>query len=74
VAAGEQKLSVIGLLPLFDRPRIDSREFVEEIKSLGVSVKMVTGDNVLIAKEVAKEVGIGETVCKMSESKGREGR
>jgi len=72
VAAGEQKLSVIGLLPLFDRPRIDSREFVEEIKSLGVSVKMVTGDNVLIAKEVAKEVGIGETVCKMSEI--REGK
>ncbi|WP_252896860.1 plasma-membrane proton-efflux P-type ATPase [Metallosphaera hakonensis] len=67
VAAGKDKLEIIGLLPLYDRPRPDSPKFVQEIKELGVKPKMVTGDNSLIAIEIAKEVGIGDRVCSMKE-------
>ncbi|MCG3109939.1 Copper-exporting P-type ATPase B [Metallosphaera sp. J1] len=67
VAAGREKLEVVGLLPLYDRPRPDSPKFIQEIKNLGVAPKMVTGDNSLIAVEVAREVGIGDKVCDMRE-------
>ena len=40
----------IGLLPLFDPPRHDSAETIRRALDLGVSVKMVTGDQLAIAK------------------------
>nr|WP_246263803.1 plasma-membrane proton-efflux P-type ATPase [Metallosphaera tengchongensis] len=73
VAVGEEKLRVVGILPLYDRPRPDSRAFVEEIKSLGVKPKMVTGDNRLIAKEIAREVNIGQVICDIREVKEKGG-
>ena len=53
---------VIGLLSFFDYPRSDSRDFIATIKKLGISVKMITGDNQLIASQVAKAVGLKESV------------
>ncbi|AEB95694.1 plasma-membrane proton-efflux P-type ATPase [Metallosphaera cuprina] len=67
VAMGKDKLNVVGILPLYDRPRQDSSTFIHEIKELGVKPKMVTGDNTSIAVEIAKEVGIGDKVCNMRE-------
>lgn len=62
--AGGQRLSwhLIGLLSLLDPPRPDSQQTIESCKSYGISVKMVTGDSILIAKEVARRLGMQRTI------------
>lgn len=60
-------INFIGLLTFFDYPREDSRSFIEKIKEMGVTPKMITGDNKLIAQTVAKEVSIGEKVISIKE-------
>jgi len=62
-------LDLVGLAALYDPPRPDAKELIEQLKSLGVAVKMMTGDALPIAKEVAKEVGLGEHVIKAAELK-----
>ena len=51
-----------GVLAIQDPPRDDSRETLEQARRLGVEVKMVTGDRVEIARQIAGEVGIGEQI------------
>ncbi|MCQ4448714.1 MAG: HAD-IC family P-type ATPase, partial [Sulfolobales archaeon] len=58
-----------GLIALRDPPRPDSAELVRELKELGVKVLMITGDATPIAKEIAREVGIGERVVSLKELK-----
>jgi H+-transporting ATPase len=60
---------LVGLIALRDPPRPDSAELVRELKELGVKVLMITGDATPIAKEIAKEVGIGERVVSLKELK-----
>jgi H+-transporting ATPase len=59
-------LRLVGLLPLADPPRPDSKETIGELKRLGVKTKMLTGDNVAIAKEIAEQVEIGNRIYPMS--------
>ena len=59
-------LRLVGLLPLADPPRADSKETIGELKRLGVETKMLTGDNVAIAREIAGQVGIGNRIYPMS--------
>ncbi|XP_058086177.1 plasma membrane ATPase 1-like isoform X3 [Magnolia sinica] len=49
----------VGLLPLFDPPRHDSAETISRALDLGVSVKMITGDQLAIAKETGRRLGMG---------------
>jgi H+-transporting ATPase len=51
-------MRIVGLLALADQPRPDSREVVGELKSLGVQVKMVTGDSAATGLAIAAQVGI----------------
>ncbi len=51
-----------GLIALYDPPREDSAATLEKAKDLGVQVKMVTGDHVAIAQEIAKEVNLGSNI------------
>ena len=60
-------LRFVGLLPLADPPRPDSKEMIEELRRLGIKPKMLTGDNMAIAKEVARQVGIGDKIYRMSD-------
>jgi H+-transporting ATPase len=60
---------LVGLVSLRDPPRPDSAELVKELHDLGIKVIMLTGDAQPIAREIAKEVGIGENVVKVSEFK-----
>jgi H+-transporting ATPase len=60
----------VGLIPLSDRPREDSMKLISDLKQLGISVKMLTGDSVATAKEIAKEVGIGENILDVKELNG----
>jgi H+-transporting ATPase len=59
-------LRLVGLLPLADPPRPDSKETIEELRSLGVKPKMLTGDNVAIAREIADQVNVGGRIYQMS--------
>ena len=45
----------IGVLTFLDPPRFDTKQTIEEAMEMGVDVKMITGDNVLIAREVRRE-------------------
>jgi len=54
--------SYVGLVALQDPPRADSAETIKTAQSLGVRIKMVTGDHVAIAKEIAREVGLGTNI------------
>ncbi|GLU01158.1 hypothetical protein SLE2022_184820 [Rubroshorea leprosula] len=49
---------LIGLLPLFDPPRHDSAETIIMAQMLGVNVKMITGDQLAIAKETGRWLGM----------------
>lgn len=63
----QQNVEIIGLLGLYDKPREDSKQFIEVIKSFGVIPKMITGDNIHVARAIASEVGIGEKTVSLRE-------
>ncbi len=71
VAAGGGDLRLVGLVALADRPRPDSAELVAELRELGITVKMVTGDTVATAVSVARQVGIEPKVCTGAELRDR---
>jgi H+-transporting ATPase len=52
----------LGVLPLFDPPREDAASTVATARAMGVTVKMVTGDAIAIAKETAAKVGLGTNI------------
>jgi H+-transporting ATPase len=60
----------IGLIPLFDPPREDSKTTIEEAAKLGLNIKMLTGDNIAIAKYIANILDIGENIANARELKG----
>jgi H+-transporting ATPase len=63
VAAGtDASLELVGLLGLEDPVRQDSKALVENLKSLGVRVIMVTGDSAPTARAVSQQVGIGDRI------------
>lgn len=53
---------LVGLALLRDAPRPDSRKLIGELQSLGIRVKMLTGDALPVAAAVAQELGLGEIV------------
>ncbi|MCB1118053.1 MAG: plasma-membrane proton-efflux P-type ATPase, partial [Chlamydiia bacterium] len=52
----------LGVLPLFDPPRKDAQATIEAAGKMGMKVKMVTGDQLAIAKETAKKLGMGTSI------------
>ena len=56
------KWQYAGLFGLYDPPREDSAETIKTAESMGLDVKMVTGDHVAIAKEISKEVNLGNKI------------
>ncbi len=52
----------VGIIPLLDLPREDSKEIIKEARGLGLSLKMLTGDNISIAKYISSVVGIGKKI------------
>ncbi|EKM57421.1 uncharacterized protein PHACADRAFT_251073 [Phanerochaete carnosa HHB-10118-sp] len=51
---------LIGLLSIFDPPREDTKQTIDDAIGLGVRVKMVTGDQLAIAKETGRRLGLGD--------------
>ena len=69
VAVGDAggPLRLAGLVALSDTPRPDAPKLIRELKELGVSVKMLTGDALPIAREVARAVGLGSNVERLAD-------
>jgi H+-transporting ATPase len=59
-AIGDESPRLIGVALLSDAPRPDSRQLITELRELGVTVKMLTGDALPVAREIARQLGIGE--------------
>ncbi len=67
---GDDSYNYVGLIPLFDPPRDDSKHTIEEAKKLHVRVKMLTGDNLAIAKHIAEILGLGTNILDARELRG----
>jgi H+-transporting ATPase len=59
----ENKWQFAGLIALFDPPREDSAQTIQTAQSMGVNVKMVTGDHIAIAKEISSQVNLGNDIA-----------
>jgi H+-transporting ATPase len=64
----------VGLIALHDPPREDSAETIKIAQSMGVNVKMVTGDHIAIAKEIARQVNLGSNIVPASYFAGKSDR
>ncbi len=64
---GDQPWRLLGLLPLHDPPREDAAGTLAEAEKHGVRVKMVTGDNLAIAREIAGKLGMGKRILPAAE-------
>ena len=62
----EGKWKFAGVLPLFDPPREQAKATIASARQMGVKVKMVTGDQMAIAKETAKQLGLGTNILDAS--------
>ncbi len=58
----DQRWRYLGLLPLFDPPREDAAATIKRTEDMGVDVKMVTGDNQAIARQIAATLGLGQNI------------
>ncbi len=69
---GDDEFEFIGLIPLFDPPRDDSKETISDLKKHGVNVKMVTGDNLAVAEYIADALDIGNDIENIRHLKGQD--
>jgi H+-transporting ATPase len=53
---------ILGIMPCSDPPRHDTYRTISEAKTLGLSIKMLTGDAVGIARETSRQLGLGTNV------------
>ena len=58
--------TMVGIVALVDPPLSDSAKMIKEIKELGITVKMLTGDALPIAKEIASKVEVGDDIVTAS--------
>ncbi|MDE1861358.1 MAG: plasma-membrane proton-efflux P-type ATPase [Thaumarchaeota archaeon] len=61
---------LVGLAGVADRIRPDSRETVMQLGNFGISVKMLTGDALPIARNIAPQMGLEDNIIRMPDTKG----
>ncbi|MCA9193083.1 MAG: HAD-IC family P-type ATPase, partial [Planctomycetales bacterium] len=59
-ADDERDMVFLGFLVFADPPKLDARQTIEDLKKLGVSLKIITGDNRTVAASISKQVGFSE--------------
>ena len=62
VVKENEKWKLVGLIPLFDPPRKDASETIKFLQDNGIKVKMITGDHLSIAQEIASKLNIGKRI------------
>jgi H+-transporting ATPase len=67
---GSADFEFIGLLPMADPPRPESKGMIAQAQKLGIKPMMLTGDSMAIAKEIAGRVGIGNNIIRMANFQG----
>jgi H+-transporting ATPase len=50
--------ALVGLVTLYDPPRPDAKQLIATLHELGVTVKLLTGDALAVASEIARGVGL----------------
>ncbi len=58
IRADEKDMIFIGFITLFDPPKKDVVQTIVNLNRLGVQLKIITGDNALVAASLAKSIGI----------------
>ena len=53
---------IVGILTFLDPPRPDTKNTIEKAWENGIFVKMITGDHAIIAKEMARRLGLGRNI------------
>jgi P-type Mg2+ transporter len=56
--ADENDLTLVGFLLFADPPKADAQKTIENLKALGIRLKVITGDNEQVAVHVAKAIGL----------------
>ena len=64
---------LLGVIPLADPPREDSAATIAAARDLGVQVQMVTGDQVAIGADIARQVGLGDHILPASDLASADG-
>jgi magnesium-transporting ATPase (P-type) len=59
---GQEEWELVGIFSLIDPPRHDSADTIKDCAEYGISVKMITGDQTIIAKEVAQRLQMGQNI------------
>jgi len=56
--ADERDLRLVGFLTFFDRPKADASASIERLHRLGIEIKVITGDNGVVAGKVCRDIGL----------------
>jgi Mg2+-importing ATPase len=56
----EKEMTFLGFLTLFDPPKANILDTIASLKKLGVSLKIITGDNQLVAASLSKKMGLSD--------------
>jgi Ca2+-transporting ATPase len=72
-AEDENGLEYMGLIAMMDPPREESAQAVSECKSAGIKPVMITGDHIVTASAIAKEIGILESFDEAVEGSALDG-
>jgi H+-transporting ATPase len=67
---GDAPLELLGLITLYDPPREDSKQIIADMQNYGVEVKMVTGDNMAIAREIGALLGLEQRTLRAEQLSG----
>jgi H+-transporting ATPase len=59
----------VGLIPISDPPREDTAQTIRNIRDKNIYVKMITGDHLNIAKEIGRQIDLGQNILPSSELK-----
>ncbi|MEI8186059.1 MAG: magnesium-translocating P-type ATPase [Chlorobiaceae bacterium] len=67
----EKEMIFMGFVTFFDPPKIHVQETINELKKLGVQLKIITGDNALVAGSLGRHLGIEKPVILTGPEIGR---
>jgi H+-transporting ATPase len=68
-ANGTGQWQFMGVIPLFDPLREDSKSTIDTAREMGLKVKMLTGDQIAIAREIGRQLDMGTNIMDASSFK-----